>query len=152
MKNIIFSFMIIGSFFCSFAFAEFTRDTTNEVVNDSISALMWQDDSNVTLTDYSSAMTKCNDLVLATYDDWRLPNINELLSILDFTGTTSLLNSAFVNARDKQFWSSTQLVSDTTKAWYVDFSNNMSKAVKSTIEKNQSDPTLMPYVRCVRNR
>lgn len=60
----------------------FTRE--NEIVTDNITELMWQDDNSVnTRYDWQEANHFAAKLSLGGFNDWRLPSIDELRSILD---------------------------------------------------------------------
>jgi len=51
----------------------------------------------------------CNDLDFAGYDDWRLPNIKELLSLIDYSQDAPALTAGhpFTNVQSAHYWSST---------------------------------------------
>ncbi len=64
-------------------------------VTDNVTGLIWQKspdtngDGNITATDklaYSKSAAYCEDLSLAGYDDWQLPTIKQLYSLMNFTG------------------------------------------------------------------
>jgi hypothetical protein len=71
-------------------------DNGDGTVTDNITGLMWQQspdtdgdgdiDANDKLT-YDEAITGANKLNLGGYNDWRLPTIKELYSLIDFSGT-----------------------------------------------------------------
>lgn len=80
------------------------RNHTDEVVIDKSNGLMWQDSvDNVSLTmPWEQAIDYCGASTHAGFDDWRLPNINEL--------SYALPNSVFVNQTllsfpDGEYWS-----------------------------------------------
>jgi uncharacterized repeat protein (TIGR01451 family) len=65
-------------------------------VTDNVTGLMWQrsadlnSDGNISATDkltWSAAITYCNNLSLAGYIDWRLPDIKTLYSLIKFNGS-----------------------------------------------------------------
>ncbi len=67
----------------------------DKVVNDLVTGLMWQQtidtdgDGDIDAGDkksLSDSKTYCENLTLAGYTDWRLPNIKELYSLIDFRG------------------------------------------------------------------
>ena len=66
-----------------------------KVVNDLVTGLMWQQtidtdgDGDIDASDkksLSDSKTYCENLTLAGHTDWRLPNIKELYSLIDFRG------------------------------------------------------------------
>jgi len=82
-------------------------DNSNGTVTDSGTHLMWQQgESNLML--WADALMYCQGLSLANYEDWRLPNHKELLSIIDETRYNPFINTTmFPNATSAVYWSST---------------------------------------------
>jgi len=71
-------------------------DNGNGTVSDNITVLMWQQspdtngDDNIDAGDkltYPEAQTYCENLNLAGHTDWWLPDIKQLYSLIDFSGT-----------------------------------------------------------------
>ena len=60
-------------------------DNGDETVFDNQTGLIWARDANLAGTNntWTAAIDFCNALVLGGRDDWRLPNVNELLSLID---------------------------------------------------------------------
>lgn len=65
-------------------------------VSDNVTGLMWQQSADtdgsgeIDASDklsYEAANTYCENLSLAGHDDWRLPDIKTLYSLIDFNGT-----------------------------------------------------------------
>jgi hypothetical protein len=62
------------------------RDNGDGTVTDLNTGLMWQQDPGEKIT-YTQAVSGAANLNLAGYDDWRLPTIKELYSLIIFSGT-----------------------------------------------------------------
>jgi hypothetical protein len=60
-------------------------DNGDGTVTDLVTGLMWQQDHGVTYT-FDEAVANAPSFELAGYDDWRLPTIKELYSLIDFSG------------------------------------------------------------------
>ena len=94
--------------------ADFNRDDSKAIVNDNATGLSWQDDadaSSYTAT-WQGAIDYCEALTLGGYDDWRLPNINELYTIVDRGRSDPAIAAVFVNTASSGYWSSTSNVSN----------------------------------------
>jgi hypothetical protein len=72
-------------------------DNGNETISDNATGLMWQQADSGTGMIWEDALAFCEDLSLAGYDDWRLPNAKELQSIVDYTRSPGTTNSAAVD-------------------------------------------------------
>ena len=136
MKKVIL-LIIIGA--SSLLLADFTR--TNGVVTDNTTNLQWQDDVASVSKTWSQAITYCETLSLDGRSDWRLPNKNELLSIVDYTKSNPAIDSTFVNITSSSYWSSTTHSSNANHAWTIYFDGGYTY----NYDKHNSR-----YVRCVR--
>jgi hypothetical protein len=85
----------------------YSRVSFDKVVYSPDTRLMWQDDDDPSSEKilWQDAINYCENLSLAGYSDWRLPNIKELKSILDTVNTG--MDSVFVNDEMSAYWSST---------------------------------------------
>jgi hypothetical protein len=140
MKNIVSLLLLV-----SLANGDFLRDEIKEVVLDTSTNLMWQDD-NRTIGDsnkknWNDAISFCQNLNFAGYDDWYLPNFNELYALADRSKYNPALSDVFENVVSSTYWSSTTYASNTSNAWYVYFYYG---------NDNYNAKTYTNYVRCVR--
>ncbi len=148
--------------------AGFSKDIRLGVVKDDVYKLMWQDSYGKDMSPlvipsleeqnshdkpmtYAEAVSYCDDLNFAGFDDWRLPTVNELLSITDDTRFEPAINKAFKNVayetNDKGeknyvwYWSSTGRADDSSRAWVVYFRDGVG---------SWSSVSNRGFVRCVR--
>ena len=70
---------------------------------------------------WAEAITRCEGLVYAGYDDWRLPNINELMSIVEYGKRTPAVDPIFRLDLNKPYWSSTTSAQNAGYAYIVFF-------------------------------
>jgi len=106
-----------------------TRFTDNGdgTITDNATGLMWVKDGNgagcnsgVGLA-WAAAITFADDLAFGGYSDWRLPNIKELQSIVDYGASNPAIDSSFTNTRSDYYWSGTTYAVYTVDAWSVYF-------------------------------
>ncbi len=122
--------------------ADFTR--SGDIVTDTATGLAWQDDATAASTSlaWQGAIDHCEALELGGYTDWRLPNKNELLSIVDLNRYNPAIYGAFQNTSTSYYyWSATTNAASTSDAWVVYFSYGYSGSYYKTDTY---------YVRCVR--
>ena len=106
----------------SMAQAEFTRADTG-IVTDSQTGLEWQDNIISDKNYPASAIIYCNSLDLEG-TGWRLPNINELKSLIVDTQFAPSIDAVFENTDTRSFyWSSSSRKGDSDHKWFVNFSN-----------------------------
>lgn len=100
----------------------------NSVVIDLATGLMWDADRSIDGFGGGATMLWVDAVLFpltrsyAGFDDWRMPNIKELRSIVDFTKTNPAIDTNFFpDTESDYFWTSTTYVSITTSAWAVKF-------------------------------
>ena len=77
-------------------------------VTDKSTGLMWQQNAPQNPMDWNSAISYCENLSDADYQDWRLPNTRELRSIVEYDLYDPAINSAsFEGPASESYWSST---------------------------------------------
>ncbi|MDP1785584.1 MAG: DUF1566 domain-containing protein, partial [Sulfuricurvum sp.] len=106
-----------------------------------ITKLVWQDNIEVETVhgNWQEAINSCENLSLGGFNDWRLPNQEELSSIVDVKRKPTI-QSRFDYGVSAPYWSSSSNVDNSSDAWYVNFYNGHNYA--GTKENNFS-------VRCV---
>jgi len=128
------------------AMADFSRSSEG-IVTDNTTKLQWQDDysdngGSVKGAKWEDAIDYCEALTLGGYDDWRLPNFNELYSITDHSKNYPAIDTTFQAIVSRTYWSSTTVVGRESEAWGVYFDYGHGYWVR------KSDSF---YVRCVRD-
>ncbi|HEY5975905.1 MAG TPA: DUF1566 domain-containing protein, partial [Geobacteraceae bacterium] len=100
-------------------------DFADRTVTDSLTGLIWAKDGNLTgSTTWQQALDYVKTLNISNYQghsDWRLPNINELESLVNREQADSapwLNGQGFVNVQSGYYWSSTTDVA-TNGAWGI---------------------------------
>ena len=128
-------------------------DNGDGTVTDKATGLVWQKCSRgqnndasctgtATASNWSTAVSYCGSLTLAG-KTWRLPNINELKSIVDTTKTTAPAIDTTIfpsTVASDSYWSSTTFASNTSSAWVV---------ISSDGQITIGSKTNNFYVRCV---
>ena len=109
-------------------------DNGDGTVTDNATGLMWQKctvglsgedcatGTATTQASWTAALATCNDLSLAGHTDWKLPNINELESIINRQYVNPAIDrTTFPNTQSGNYWSSSTYVGSQSIAWLVNF-------------------------------
>ena len=93
-------------------------DNQDGTVTDTCTGLMWQQESNISF-EWCVALDYANSLNFGGHSDWRMPNIRELYSIVDYSRLkfTDPVFSVLPNA----YWSSTHTFAGPSVAWAISF-------------------------------
>ena len=92
-------------------------------VTDISSGLAWQQETASSMT-WEEALSYCENLLLGGYDDWRLPTIKELASIVDLEKCSPAIDTtAFPDTLSSNYWSSTTHAHSTRNPWSIYFHN-----------------------------
>lgn len=100
---------------------------------------------------WTTSITNFEALEYAGYTDWYLPNVKQLVSIVNYQNSSPSIDTTyFPNTKTFKYWTGTTFKLSTGSAWYVYFgSAGMSDfGYVSTTSKSNSDQ----YVRPVRSR
>ena len=93
-------------------------DNGDGTVTDNMTELMWTKDANIYgMTNWSAALSNCNECAVDDYTDWRLPNARELFSLMDLGHTSPALPSGhpFTGVQLNFYWTGTSY--NATYAW-----------------------------------
>lgn len=116
------------------------QDNGDNSTTDLTTGLMWQKTDSMEELQWENASAYCDNLTLAGYNDWRLPDINELRSIINYTGSSPYIDTTYFSTSSSSYWSSTTYSS--YSAWSADFDSGVDS--QNTSYNNS-------YVRCVRD-
>ena len=93
---------------------------------DKLTGLMWPKNGNLagTTKTWQEALTYSNDLNYCGHTDWRLPNVNELESLVnleesDVAAWLNLPAQGFNNVQSSDYWSSSTIAYNPGYAWRV---------------------------------
>lgn len=110
----------------------FTETTVSGkiLVTDAATGLVWTKEYSTAVT-WRNALAYCENLNYSGYSDWRLPNINDLKTLINREKYNP--PSDFPDMLAASFWSSSSFVGDLNDVWSVDFgggggSNGTSKS------------------------
>ena len=136
----------------SFIHAKFIRFDDGNFVIDTKTKLMWSDSSEIFLN-WSNALAYCNDFNRTfsingenfLLDNWRLPNHNELITLVDYNKTNHAFPSAFkflAPLNTSTYFSSTTYIKDTSKAYGISKAEGLDVILAKNIDS---------YVKCIRD-
>ena len=95
--------------------------STGHTVTDSKTGLEWQDDILGETVRWQEAIDYCEALDLDGHSDWRLPNINELKTIIDRSKSNPAIVDGFEKVSSSLYWSSSTFKGREDDAWVVVF-------------------------------
>ncbi len=146
-------------------------DNGDGTVTDNITGLMWvQSPNNLEKVTFAQTAGIADALELGGYDDWRVPTIKELYSLIDFrgeTGMSALDGIPFIDTEyfdfiygdesqgerhiDAQYWSATQYVSTTMDGAVTNFGVNFADGrIKGYGLTDPFNQPMRQFLRCVR--
>ena len=106
-------------------------DNGDGTISDLATGLMWMQDDYGEAIEWEAALAHAENLEFAGYDDWKLPSVKELQSIVDYSGVYPAVDPDYFNStmeEDEDYW--TWLWTSTSAdesggsigaAWYVAF-------------------------------
>ena len=119
------------------------KGSGNGIVTDNDTKLMWQQHDDGTGRKWDDAKTYCSGLALGGHSGWRLPDIEELKSIIVKGNEPTINKTYFPNTKPSGYWSSSTDGAGMARAWGVDFGDGR---IGGYYDKSDGGA----YVRCVR--
>lgn len=114
-------------------------------VIDNVTGLMWEKTASMYLRSWEDAWDYCQNKQTGfggALDDWRLPCVAELMSIVDYgTYNPAINGTAFPGTSSQPYWSATPDADRSGEAWFLSFYRG---------DGGSTDKYLAYYVRCVR--
>jgi len=84
----------------------------DDTVSDRATGLMWSRSDSGKTYDWENALVYAKDANLADYSDWRIPNVKELQSIVDYTKSPSATDSTKVGPAINSIFSTTETTNE----------------------------------------
>jgi hypothetical protein len=112
----------------------------NETVTDHKTDLVWQRTDDGQTRNWEAAYQYCMELVLAGYDDWRFPSVDNLFPLADRSRFNPAIDPLF-DCRSGDYWANSESASNPDDSWLVGF--QYGNAFGDPKVNNH-------YVRCVR--
>ena len=119
----------------------------SEMVHDELTNLTWQRIDDGVKRYWEEALSYCNNLILGGHEDWRLPDVKELLSIVDYSYFNPTLPVLLETAKDQQYCTFTSSTTPVGTAGGGASSVSFYKGEMSSAKKD----TYTHFVRCVRD-
>lgn len=99
-------------------------DNHDGTVTDTVTNLTWQK-TDVAARTWAEAVVYCNSLALGGFNDWRLPTLGELDSLIDLSIVSgAMINSVFTESfpdGDYVFWSYDTNPDNISQAWIYNY-------------------------------
>jgi hypothetical protein len=84
--------------------------------NDADNTYCWSCSDNKTT---ATLIDDLNDQAFGSKHDWRLPDIKELMSIMNLSSVYCVIDGSYFEIPIKSYWSSTGSIHDPSSAWYL---------------------------------
>ena len=109
--------------------------TGDDVVTDNLTGLMWRGAPESIPVNWIKALEDTDVLTHCGFSDWRLPNINELGSLMNSEAANQAIflnTQGFNSVQAESHWSSSSFAGNADRAWVVSMENgNVSTGAKS---------------------
>ncbi|MFA6196498.1 MAG: DUF1566 domain-containing protein [Sulfurimonas sp.] len=121
-----------------------TSISATELIRDASTSLLWQDnkDNKELQITFYEAQEYCSKLSIAGQKDFRLPTLQELLTIADYSRFKPAIVEGFTSVDNEVYWSSTPFVDDADRVWAVNFRDAKTDIIAKSYDR---------HIRCVKN-
>jgi len=99
-----------------------TQELTATITSDPPAQLEWSGTLGDSRMTHADAEKACAELRLGGYDDWRLPTLQELQSIVDYNRCNPAIDTTlFPDTKAEVYWTASPVASRPGCAWFVYF-------------------------------
>lgn len=125
-------------FLANSAFAE-------DLIFDKTTSLLWADNeqSQSLSVTFKEAQEYCSNLVIGSHNNFRVPTLFELLTLVDYGRYKPAILRGFENTDNEVYWSTTPFVDDKDKNWAVNFKTGKTDIIAKSYDR---------HVRCVQSQ
>ena len=105
--------------------------------------LFWQD-NRLSMSEkitYKESKELCEEMKIGGYEDWRIPTLKELLTIVDYKNYDPAILNGFSSIESSTYWSSTPYQGRDNEVWGVSFKSGATDSNSKTYDR---------FIRCVR--
>jgi len=96
-------------------------DCGDGTIKDTKTGLMWQKEGSAERMTHEKAEEYCAKLSVGGHKDWRLPTVEELVSLVDYKKYSPAIASDLFKVETSWYWTSTIYAGSAGSAWVVNF-------------------------------
>ncbi len=119
-------------------------------ITDAATGLMWTEFDLGVDVDWETALLLAQQSTFAGYNDWRLPDIKELQSIVSYNNDLAI-DTSYFNCTNYSYWSNTSasvVATEYSYAWYIDYiTGNIDYAKKYNLQEEDNTVKAVRLVR-----
>jgi len=98
-------------------------DCGDGTIKDTKTGLMWQKEGSTERMTHEKAGEHCEKLSVGGHKDWRLPTVEELVSLVDYKKYSPAIASDLFKVETSWYWTSTIHAGHSGDAWIVYFND-----------------------------
>lgn len=99
---------------------QYSRTDYGSII-DAKTNLEWFPSPSADSMNWEQALQFVEQAVAGSHEDWRMPNAKEVFSLASLSHSSPSINPIFgITTTNTMYWSSTTLLNQTDKAWYLD--------------------------------